>query len=152
MFIEFMNLYGLRIFCVAFLAFVGWLGLMAKKAWDKYVEADGKRIDAETKRAIAKTAMLAVEQLYKDIHGPEKMEKALLIAEGFLKEQGIKFTSDEMKMLIEAALGEFNANFVTLEPAELFPVYNGPQQSDEESKDALDDDQADPDADLSEEA
>lgn len=104
MFIQFLNLYGLKIACVLFLAFAGWLGMVTKKTMDKYVNTDAKR-------AVAKTAMMAVEQLYKDIHGPEKMHKAMLIASGLLKERGIKCSVDEMRNLIEEAVCEFNANY-----------------------------------------
>lgn len=121
---EFINLYGMEILHTLALAFVGWLGVVAKRLATRYINSD-------TKRAVAKTAMLAVEQLYKDIHGPEKMQKALLIASGMLEEQGIHVTADEMKTLIEAALGEFNASFVTVEPGILL---DGPQQGSGETE------------------
>lgn len=120
MFTEFINMYAMEIMHAICLAFIGWLGVVAKGLATRYINTD-------TKRAVAKTAMLAVEQLYKDIHGPEKMQKALLIASGMLEEQGIHITTNELKMLIEAALGEFNANFVTVETG--IPL-NGPQQGE----------------------
>ncbi|MCI7809715.1 phage holin family protein, partial [bacterium] len=52
-----------------------------------------------------------VEQVWYTLHGPEKLAKALETAEVLLKKKGIDFDSDEMKILIEAAVSEFNEAF-----------------------------------------
>ncbi|MCI7808170.1 phage holin family protein, partial [bacterium] len=52
-----------------------------------------------------------VEQVWYTLHGPEKLAKALETAEVLLKKKGIDFDSDEMKILIEAAVAEFNEAF-----------------------------------------
>lgn len=67
-----------------------------------------KFLNTETKRKIAKAAMLCVEQVWKELHGEDKMNKALEYAEKELAKKGIKFDADEMKLFIEAALCEFN--------------------------------------------
>lgn len=123
MFIKFINLYGMEILNALCLAFVGWLGVVAKQLATRYINTD-------VKRSVAKTAVMAVEQLYKDIHGPEKMQKALLIASGLLEDQDIQITVNELKMLIEAAVGEFNANFYPEKKYEKTPLYEGPQQGE----------------------
>ena len=55
--------------------------------------------------------MLAVEQIYKDLNGPEKFEMALQSMTDILNEKGITITALEARMLIEAAVGEFNNVF-----------------------------------------
>lgn len=82
----------------------GGLGLIAKKLFDKY-------IDTPIKEAVARTAAAFVEQIWKDIHGTEKLQKALETAEILLKKKGIDFDAEEMKILIEAAVAEFNDAF-----------------------------------------
>ena len=65
----------------------------------------------ESKRAVACVAMQqAVEQVWTTIHGTDKLNKALETAEALLK-KGIDFDADEMEVLIEAAVAEFNEAF-----------------------------------------
>ena len=45
------------------------------------------------------------------IHGTDKLNKALETAEALLKKKGIDFDADEMEILIEAAVAEFNKTF-----------------------------------------
>jgi len=52
-----------------------------------------------------------VEQTWKTLHGPEKMKEALKTAEALLKKKGIDFDAEEMEVLIEAAVAEFNDVF-----------------------------------------
>ena len=70
-----------------------------------------KYLNTETKRKVAKIVVAAVEQIYKALHGEEKMAKALEHAAMLLKKYGIKFDAAEMRLLLEAALGEFNKVF-----------------------------------------
>lgn len=63
----------------------------------------------ESKRAVACVAVQAVEQVWTTIHGTDKLNKALETAEALLKKKG--FDSDEMEILIEAAVAEFNKTF-----------------------------------------
>ena len=68
-------------------------------------------VNDETKRAIAAAAVAFVEQAWKALHGADKLNKALETAEALLKKKGITFDAEEMKVLIEAAVGEFNDVF-----------------------------------------
>lgn len=63
------------------------------------------------KAQIAKTVVLAVEQMYKDLHGEQKLEKGLEMASAMLAEAKIKVTSTELRALIESALAQFNGVF-----------------------------------------
>ena len=52
-----------------------------------------------------------MEQLYHDLGGPEKLEKAKASAVEMLNEKGIPITDLELSMLIESAVSEFNYGF-----------------------------------------
>lgn len=85
-------------------ALFGTMGLLIKRIAERY-------LDTDTKKAVAKTAAAFVEQVWKDIHGHDKLEKALETAEKLLAKKGIKFDAEEMEYLIEAAVAEFNEAF-----------------------------------------
>lgn len=97
----FISDYGTAIMYAILTAVAGYLGIAVKKLCEKY-------INDRTKQAVAKTVVRAVEQLYKDLHGEEKLNKALASASEMLIEKGISITELELRMLIEAAVAEFN--------------------------------------------
>ena len=101
---NFISEYGTTILYAILTAIGGYLGIWAKKLYTKYV-------NDKTKQAVAKTVVQAVEQLYKDLRGEEKLEKALEAAADMLAERGIMVTDVELRILIEAAVGEFNKAF-----------------------------------------
>lgn len=96
--------YGSEIAVLAVTVVFGCLGWAAKQIY-KNIVTD------QQKEAIAKTAARCVEQVWKTIHGPEKMQMALEYAAVLLEKKGIKFDSEEMSILIEAAVSEFNNAF-----------------------------------------
>lgn len=106
MFAEFINAYGLQLLYVVVTAIAGYIGIALKHLVKKY-------LDDKTKIAVARTAVQYVEQVFKDIHGEEKLNKALEAASGMLAEKDIHITDLEMRVLIEAAVGEFNEAFGT---------------------------------------
>ncbi|MGB9825726.1 MAG: phage holin, partial [Desulfofundulus sp.] len=65
-----------------------------------------KRIQEElaTKQELATLAVRFVEQVYKDLHGPDKYQKAAEWLAARAQEHGLKLTAEEIKGLIEAAL------------------------------------------------
>lgn len=101
---EFVNAYGTQILYAIFMAIAGYLGVVAKNLYQKYV-------NDSTKKAVVKTCVQAVEQLYKDLHGEDKYNKVVESVTEMLNEKGITITEIEMKMLIESAVGEFNNVF-----------------------------------------
>lgn len=104
MFAEFINIYGMEIL-LAVLGFIGTvLGFVLKNLAKKF-------LNDKTKQAIAKVCVQFVEQVYKDIHGKDKLYAALERAAELLAEKGIKFSAVEMETLIEAAVAEFNEAF-----------------------------------------
>lgn len=104
MFAEFMNAYGLQIIYAILTAIAGAVGIVVKNLYTKYA-------NDKTKKDVVRTVVLGVEQIYKDLHGPEKLDRALSSAAEMLAEKGIHATDLELRMLIEATVAEFNNAF-----------------------------------------
>ncbi len=100
----FISEYGTAILYTILTGVFAYLGMQAKALFDKY-------FTDKTKRDVAKTVVQAVEQIYKDLHGEDKLDKALISASEMLDEKGITVSGLELRMLIEAALAEFNKAF-----------------------------------------
>lgn len=103
-FVEFINQYGTTILYALITAIGGYIGIAVKNIYTKY-------INDKTKESVAKTAVKFVEQVYKDLHGEEKLNAALSAAGEMLMEKGITITDLELRVLIEAAVAEFNEAF-----------------------------------------
>ena len=101
--------YLLEILAVLVSAFATWLGITIKGLYTKH-------INTQIKKDVVNTAVAAVEQIYKDIHGEAKLAKALEAASDMLKAHNIPVTELELKVLIEAAVASFNGVFY--EPVE----------------------------------
>ena len=104
MFAEFINTYGVELMYMAITAIFGYLGIVAKRLYTKH-------INTRIKRDVAYTVVMGIEQIYKDLHGEEKLKKALEAASEMLAAEGITVSEFELKMLIEAALAGFNDAF-----------------------------------------
>lgn len=104
--INFLNEYG--ILSAVITAVASALGVLAKKIWDKVA---GDKIKDETKKDLAETVIKYVEQVYKDIHGEEKLEAALDAFANMLAQKGISISELEMRVYLEAALAKFNDAF-----------------------------------------
>ena len=100
----FISEYGTAIAYMILTGVFAYLGVKAKAVADKY-------LNNKEKKDVAKTVVQAVEQIYKDLHGEEKLAKALESASEMLAQKGITVTDLEMRMLIEAAVAEFNKAF-----------------------------------------
>lgn len=101
---DFLSNYLTQIMLMILLAFFGWLGVQAKNLYKKYVTT-------EIKQAVCRTVVRTVEQLYKDLHGEQKLRKAMGRASKILEEKGIHISEYELVSMIEAAVNEFNNNF-----------------------------------------
>ena len=104
MFAEFVNEYGLQLLYAIITAIAGYIGIVVKNMVTKY-------LDDKTKLTVAKTAVQYVEQVYRDLHGEEKLNEALIAASEMLMQKGITVTDLELRVLIEAAVAEFNEVF-----------------------------------------
>lgn len=98
------NTYGLEIVGAIVTALAGVVALALKNLATKY-------INGKIMKDIARTVVQGVEQLYKDLSGEEKLDRALAAASEMLAAQGITVTDLELRMLLEAAVGEFNDVF-----------------------------------------
>lgn len=103
---EFISVYGTTILYSILTAIAGYIGIVVKNLYQKY-------INDKTKQDVAKTVVQAVEQMYKDLHGDEKLQKALEAASDMLMTKGITISDIELRMLIEAAVAEFNDAFAS---------------------------------------
>ena len=101
---EFINEYGMELLTTVITALAGWLAIVIKNLATKY-------LNDKTKQNIAKIVVEGIEQCYKALDGPAKLEKAIEAATEMLNEKNIKVTEVELRMLLESALGEFNKVF-----------------------------------------
>ena len=99
-----MNQYLTQIILALILALAAFLGAQIKALYKKYVTT-------EIKQAVCRTAVRFVEQVYQDIHGPEKLAQAMRKASELLEEYGITISETELVALLEAAVNEFNDAF-----------------------------------------
>ena len=104
MFEYFISNYGVELISLLMAAIFGSLGYAIRNIYREYVN------DA-TKIAIAKACAAFVEQAWKTLHGADKLQKSLETAQELLAKKGIDFDADEMMVLIEAAVAEFNDAF-----------------------------------------
>ena len=124
--------YLLPVIITALSGLAGWIGLQLKAIYQKHV-------NDKTKQAVVRTCVKAVEQLYHDLDGAAKLEKAEEGIVEMLKEKGIPISKLEMDALIEAVVCEFNYGFSGKdkepEKAEAQPQPEGlpePEYSEEE--------------------
>ena len=103
-FTNFVAEYGTTILYAIVTAIAGYLGVVVKNLYQKY-------INDQTKKDVVSTCVKAVEQLYKDLKGAEKLDKACESASLMLAEKGVTVSDLELRMLIESALAEFNEAF-----------------------------------------
>ena len=104
LFIQFINEYGTAILYTVLTALFGYFGIVAKKYFDKW-------FNTKEKKDIAKEVVKFTEQVYKTLHGQEKLEKAMEAMSQMLAEKGITITELEMQVLLESAVAEFNKAF-----------------------------------------
>jgi len=93
------------IFNVYFIPFLGTvisaiIAFIAKKYHSK--------ANDDTKKKVALDTVKYIEQVFKDLHGSEKFNKAVECAKEWLEEKGINISSTELNILIESAVNELN--------------------------------------------
>lgn len=104
-----MKQYVMQIVLMILLALAGWLGVQVKNLYNKYVTT-------EVKQAVCRTCVRFVEQVYTDLHGREKLRKAMERATRILATYDIHITEDELEAMLEAAVNEFNKSFAKTDP------------------------------------
>lgn len=106
-------------------ALAGMLGAQIKALYQRWV-------NDKTKEAVVRTCVKAAEQLYHDLSGAEKLQKAQEGVVQMLNEKGIPISELEMNLLIEAVVSEFNYGFAKASEAEA-PVTGAETAETEES-------------------
>ena len=101
---EFIATYGMELIYAVVTALAGYVAIAVKKLATKY-------INDKTKKSVARSVVQAVEQIYTDLNGEEKLDKALDYMAEMLTEKGIPTTDIELRVLLEDAVGEFNQVF-----------------------------------------
>ena len=100
LFNEFISTYGTTIIytllSAAVTAIGTWIGRIYKE-----------KVNDETKRNVVKTCCKAVKQLYRDLKGEDKYNKAVESIVAMLSEKSITITDLEIKMLIEEVCADF---------------------------------------------
>ena len=98
--LELLQPYLMEIIVTILTAIATYIGTKIKKIYEE-------KVNDETKRKVVATVVKAVEQLYKDLNGEEKLEKAQENIVEMLNEKGIMITELEMNMLIEEVCNSF---------------------------------------------
>ena len=78
-----------------------YIGNRLKKVYEE-------KVNNETAKAVVEDAVRFVEQVYTDLNGKEKLQKATEQVAEVLASKGIKITSAEINMLIESAVYGLN--------------------------------------------
>ncbi len=99
--LDFLKQYGFEFLSTIILALIGFIGVRIRALYEDHVKD-------KTKRQVVKDCVKMVEQVYKDIHGAEKLAKAKESILTILNEKGIVISELEMDVLIEAAVQEIN--------------------------------------------
>ena len=104
MFKEFIAQYGLEILQAIVMGIIGFIGIAIKNVLKK-------QSDDKTKEKVVKTVVSAIEQMYANLSGSEKYEKAVESITDMLTEKGISATELEVQMLIESCIKEMKVSF-----------------------------------------
>lgn len=98
---EFILQYLPSALCTIITAIAAFLGAQVKRIYEKHVTDD-------TKKKVVETCVKAVEQLYNDLSGEEKKQRAVESIVQILESKGISITQLEIDMLIESVVASFN--------------------------------------------
>jgi len=101
---EFINEYGKTILYTLLCGLGAWLGTIAKKYFDRIA-------NTKEKKEIARDVVRFTQQVYSDLNGEEKLQKALEASEELLAERGITCSALEMRVLIESAVNSFKGGW-----------------------------------------
>lgn len=101
---EFLRTYAPTIIYAVLTAIAGFFGAQVKRIYDRMTQD-------ETKKKVVETCVKAVEQMYKELNGEEKKQKAIDGIRQMLDAKGITVADIEIEMLVEAAVAEFNKAF-----------------------------------------
>lgn len=93
---------------------VALIGVITKKIVD-YLNQKGISEQLHNKKEIVQIGVTAVEGLWRELKGNEKLEKAKEMILNELSQHGLSVTDKELELFIESAVHEINKNKFTLE-------------------------------------
>jgi len=89
---------------VVLTAVVTWLGTLAGKLWRE-------KADDAWVQNFAGICVQAVEQMYRDRNGEEKLCLAMEMCSNFAKARGVSVSSEQIRVFLESALAEMKDAF-----------------------------------------
>lgn len=92
-----------------------YIGTRLKNAYEQ-------KVNTETAKVVVENAVRFVEQVYKDLHGKEKLEKAVEQVSQVLASKGINLSEAEINMLIESAVYGLNEGWFELKEPETIVI------------------------------
>jgi LL-H family phage holin len=102
-----LHLFQEEIISLLSLIIAGGLGVVAKYA-TSYFKKKGVISHIEAHKELAKIAVHAVEQTYKNLHGKEKLDVAKMEMVKLAKARGLKITEKDLDVLIESSVKQMN--------------------------------------------
>ena len=83
------------------MAIISYIGLIVKKIIKKNYED-------KVKKEVVQVVVVAIEQLYSELSGEEKLKKAIENATEMLEYRNIFINDLELRMIIESSVNSFN--------------------------------------------
>lgn len=98
---DFFNQYGATILYIILMAIISYIGLIVKKIIKKNYED-------KVKKEVVQVVVVAIEQLYSELSGEEKLKKAIENATEMLEDRNIFINDLGLRMIIESSVNSFN--------------------------------------------
>lgn len=99
-FIDFMNQYGVSMIHSIAIAIISYVSFEVKRIYKKY-------INDNTKKDVVKMVCQAVNQVYPNLSGKEKLDQTMINSKEILLEKGISISDLELRMYIESSIDCF---------------------------------------------
>lgn len=93
-------------------AFVGWVAAKVKTAYEE-------KVQNEMVNKLVEDTVKYVQQVYSDLDGPAKLEKAVEQLSVILASKNINITKEELRMLIESSVYTVKKTFENTENVEV---------------------------------
>ena len=85
-------------------AIASWVGVQLKKLYTE-------KVNTKEKQEVVESTVTYIQQVYWDLKGEEKLEKAVETASDWLTSKGINVSDSELRVLIESAVYNMKKGF-----------------------------------------
>ena len=85
-------------------AIASWIGVQLKKLYTD-------KVNTKEKQEVVQSTVTYIQQVYWDLKGEEKLEKAVETASDWLTSKGINVSDSELRVLIESAVYNMKKGF-----------------------------------------